>query len=179
MIVEQGWTETQPVQFCQKKFYFNKLDQRLIKMINRTMDVVFTRSGWNSFIITLRQKPRGVSRSRRRTGFLFLRETPLGFWLRVNVNEFHPNLEKTTSSVLSVILINLWVRPFLNLLKWNGNISVKCSNSFFFYSFKMLCLFVCVSVSVYIQLASKRLNQSGSNFVWDLTCIVQREDAFR
>jgi len=149
MIVEQGWTETQPVQFCQKKFYFNKLDQRLIKMINRTMDVVFTRSGWNSFIITLRQKPRGVSRSRRRTSSLCLRETPLGFWLRVNVNEFHPNPEKTTSSVLSVILINLWVRPFLNLLKWNGSISVKCSNSFFFYSFKMLCLFVCVSVSVY------------------------------
>ena len=25
------------------------------------------------------------------------------------MNEFHPNLEKTTSSVLSVILINLWV----------------------------------------------------------------------
>ena len=38
---------------------------------------------------------------------LFLRETPLGFCLRVIVNEFHPNLEKTTSSVLSVILINL------------------------------------------------------------------------
>ena len=35
-----------------------------------------------------------------------LRETPLG--LRVIVNDFHPNLTKTTSGVLSVILINLW-----------------------------------------------------------------------
>ena len=34
-------------------------------------------------------------------------ETPLGFYLRVIVNEFHPNLEKTTSSALTVILINL------------------------------------------------------------------------
>ena len=36
-----------------------------------------------------------------------LRETPLGFCFRVIVNEFHQNLEKTTSSVPSVILINL------------------------------------------------------------------------
>ena len=36
-----------------------------------------------------------------------LRETPLSFCLRVIVNEFHPNLEKMTSSVQSVILINL------------------------------------------------------------------------
>ena len=36
-----------------------------------------------------------------------LRETPLGFCLRVIVKKFHPNLEKTKSSVLSFILINL------------------------------------------------------------------------
>ena len=67
-----------------------------------------------SFTITPRQKPREIVCSRRRTGSLGLvipcrlRETPLGFCLRVIVvNEFHPNLEKTTSSVLSVILINL------------------------------------------------------------------------
>ena len=40
-----------------------------------------------------------------------LRFTPLGFYLRVFVNETHINLEKTTSSVLSVILINPWVKP--------------------------------------------------------------------
>ena len=36
-----------------------------------------------------------------------LRVTPLGLSFRVIVNETHINLEKTTSSVLSVILINL------------------------------------------------------------------------
>ena len=48
-----------------------------------------------------------------------LRETPLGLCLRVIVNvEFHPNLEKSTSSVLSVILINLWFHiHFVNLLR--------------------------------------------------------------
>ena len=67
-----------------------------------------------SFTITLRQKPKKVTRSRRRTGFLFvfvlrrLHVTPLGFCLRVIVNETHRNLENTTSSVLTVILINLW-----------------------------------------------------------------------
>ena len=34
-------------------------------------------------------------------------QAPLGFYLRVIVNETHINLEKTTSSVISVILINL------------------------------------------------------------------------
>ena len=43
----------------------------------------------------------------RESLFCRLRETPLGFFLRVIVKEFHPNLEKTKSSVLSVILINL------------------------------------------------------------------------
>ena len=57
-----------------------------------------------SFTITLRQKPKEVTRSRRRTGFLFvfvlrrLHLTPLGFCLRVIVNETHRNLENTTSS---------------------------------------------------------------------------------
>ena len=36
-------------------------------------------------------------------------ETPLGSFLRVIVNTFHQNLEKMTSSVLSIILFNLWV----------------------------------------------------------------------
>ena len=36
-----------------------------------------------------------------------LRVTPLGFWLRVIVKETHIDHEKTTSSVLYVILINL------------------------------------------------------------------------
>ena len=47
-----------------------------------------SRFGWNSFTIIMR----------------FL-------------NEFHPNLEKTTSSVLSVILINLWMNR-ISILLW-------------------------------------------------------------
>ena len=63
------------------------------------------------------KKPRVVSRSRCRTGSLCLVilrrlcETFLGFCLRVIVNEFHPNLQKTTSSVLSEILINPEKKP--------------------------------------------------------------------
>ena len=38
--------------------------------------------------------------------------TPLGFFIRVIVNENHINLEKTTFCVLSVILIYLWYRLF-------------------------------------------------------------------
>ena len=37
-------------------------------------------------------------------------EAPLGFCLRVIENEFHPNLKKTKSSVLSVISTNLCVK---------------------------------------------------------------------
>ena len=60
------------------------------------------------------QKPKRVSRSRRRIIrqkepiLRQLCETSLGSCLRVIVNECHPNLEKTTSSVPSVILFNLW-----------------------------------------------------------------------
>ena len=45
---------------------------RLIKITNRTLDFVFSRFISISFIITLRQKPKGVTRSRRRTGYLFV-----------------------------------------------------------------------------------------------------------
>ena len=45
-----------------------------------------------------------------------LRITPLGFSLWVIVNEKHINLEKTTYSVLSVILINLWIKLKLYIL---------------------------------------------------------------
>ena len=89
---------------------------RLIKITDRTLDVIFSRFGWNASKITLRQKPRGVSRSRRRTGSLCLviqrrlSETHQAFCLRVIANKFHPNLEKRTPiSVLSVVLINLWL----------------------------------------------------------------------
>ena len=65
----------------------------------------------NITILHLREKPGGVSHSRRSLVILRflrrLREAALGFCLRAIVNEFHPNHKKTTSSVLSVILINL------------------------------------------------------------------------
>ena len=63
-----------------------------------------------SFTITLRQKPK---RSSAQTALNFkteresMRVTPSGLCLRVIVNEKPRNLEKTTSSVLSVLLINL------------------------------------------------------------------------
>ena len=81
-------------------------DHRLIKITDNTLDADFSRFGWDSFTITLRQKPRGVSRSRRRITrqrepvLHRLRPTSLGFCFRV--------IEKTTSNFTSVILINLW-----------------------------------------------------------------------
>jgi len=43
---------------------------RLIKITDRTLDVVFSRFMCIPFTFTLRQKPKGVTRSRRRTGSL-------------------------------------------------------------------------------------------------------------
>ena len=62
-----------------------------------------------SFTKTLRQKPKGVPRRQRTLSLCLviqqcLRVTPLGFFLRVIVNEKTQNFEKTTSSVLSVII---------------------------------------------------------------------------
>jgi len=64
------------------------------------------------FTITLRQKPKGVLRrqrriTRQRESMRCLLGTPLGICLKLIVNKKTLNLEKTTSSVLSVILINL------------------------------------------------------------------------
>ena len=44
------------------------------------------------------------------------------------MNEFHPNLEKATSSVLSVILINLWIYKTLNLKNPAGVFGVEQVN---------------------------------------------------
>ncbi len=46
--------------------------------------------------------------SKKEPVLLRLRVTPLGFSQGVIVNETHINLEKTTVSVLSVILFNQW-----------------------------------------------------------------------
>ena len=43
---------------------------KLIEIKNRTLDVVFSRFISISFTITLRQRPKGVTRSRHRTGSL-------------------------------------------------------------------------------------------------------------
>ena len=74
-------------------------DHGLIKITDKTLDIIFSRFGWNSFT-----RQRWITRQREHV-LCRLRETPLGFCLRVSVNEFHPNLEKTISSVLSVIFI--------------------------------------------------------------------------
>ena len=49
-----------------------------------------------------------------------MRVTLLGVCPRVIVNENPLNLEKTTSSVLSVISINLWQEHWRHLMELNG-----------------------------------------------------------
>ena len=49
---------------------FDDFEQKLIKITDRTLDVVFSRCMCFSVIMTLRQKPKKVMRSRRRTGSL-------------------------------------------------------------------------------------------------------------
>jgi len=61
------------------------------------------------FTITLRQKPKGVPSRQRMLSLCLviqrcLRGTPLCFCLGVIVNEKSLNLEKTASSVISVIV---------------------------------------------------------------------------
>ena len=78
---------------------------RIIKITDRTLDVVFSRLRGFLFTITLRQTPKGVTRRiTRHRESLFYADC---FCLMVIVNLKPLNLEKTTSSVLSVILINL------------------------------------------------------------------------
>ena len=132
------------------------LMHRLIKITDRTLNVVFSSFGWNSFTITLRQKPREVSRSLRRTGSLCpvilrrlrrtgslcpvilrrLRETSQGFCLRVILNDFYPNLEKMTFSVLSVIFINLWINVHLPL--WGAYLEHFSRDFIFCRSYRLL-----------------------------------------
>ena len=83
----------------------NGFKHRLIKITNRTLDVDFSRFMYVSFKITLRQKPKGVTRKLSLCLVIHrgMRVTPLGFCLRVFVNEKPINLEKTTTSVLSVL----------------------------------------------------------------------------
>ena len=73
----------------------------------RTLDVVFSRFRGFLFTISLRQKSKGVTRILSPCLVIqrSMRATPLGFCLRVIVDEKPLNLEKTTSSVLSVLLL--------------------------------------------------------------------------
>ena len=81
---------------------------RLIKNKDRSLEVVFSRFMCFSFTITMRLKPKGVTLSTEREPVLRrLHATHLGILLIVIVNEKHIHLIKTTSRVLSVILINL------------------------------------------------------------------------
>ena len=89
-------------------FYIAKgrqLNTQINNKKDRTHDVVFSRFRGFSFTITLRKKPKGVTHmprciTRQRESMCV---TPLGFCLRVIVNK--KNLEKTTSSVLSILLL--------------------------------------------------------------------------
>ena len=86
---------------------------RLVKIKDSTLYVVFSRFICVLFTSTLRQKLKRVTRNTKRKPVLRrLHVTSLGFCLRVIVNETHTNLEKTTSSVLSVVLINLMCLGF-------------------------------------------------------------------
>ena len=74
---------------------------------DKTLNVVFSRIRGFSFTITQWQKPKRVTRMLSLCLVIqhVMQVTPLGYCLRVVVNEKHLNLEKTTtSSVLSVFL---------------------------------------------------------------------------
>ena len=88
---------------------------RLIKITDGTVDVVFSRFMCVSFTITLRQKPKEVT-SILSLCLVIQRVTPLDFCLRVIVNEKPLNLEKTTSSVLSVLLLTYGCRALCTLI---------------------------------------------------------------
>ena len=86
---------------------------------DRTLDVVFSRFRGFSFTITLRQKPKGVTRMLSLCLVIQcdMHVTPLGVCLRVIVNE---NPLKTSSSVLSVFFLKLWLkRNPQNVLPWS------------------------------------------------------------
>ena len=86
--------------------YFRSLTLRYnyrIITIKIKLDVVFLRFMGFSITITLRQKLKGVTRMLR--WITRQRRESMRFCLRVIVNEKILNLEKTTSSVLSVLLL--------------------------------------------------------------------------
>ena len=70
----------------------------------RTVDVVFLRFRGFQFTIGLRKKSKGVTRIRRRI-LRRMRVTPLGVFPRVIANENPLNLEKTRSSVISLLFL--------------------------------------------------------------------------
>ena len=72
---------------------------------DRTLDVVFSRFRGFSFTITMRQKPKGVTRIPCQDREIACLCPPKGFCLRVIVKENPVHLEKTTSSVLSVLIL--------------------------------------------------------------------------
>ena len=86
-----------------------------MKITDGTVDVVFSRFMCVSFTITLRQKPKEVT-SILSLCLVIQQVTPLDFCLRVIVNEKPLNLEKTTSSVLSVLLLTYGCRALCTLI---------------------------------------------------------------
>ena len=82
-----------------------------LTITDTTLDVVFSSFRCISFTITLRQKLKGATSMLSLCMFFqcSMRVTPSGFCLRVVANEKSFNLEKTTSSVLSVMVNTLWV----------------------------------------------------------------------
>ena len=83
--------------------YISQID----KNTDRTLDVFFSRFRGFSFILTIRQRPKVVTRMHSLCLVIqrCLRGTPLGFCLRASVKENPFNLEKTTSSILSVLFL--------------------------------------------------------------------------
>ena len=86
-------------------------EQSPTKCTDWTLDVVFSRFRGFSFTITLRQKPKGVPRML--SLFLVIRRclrgTPLGFFLRVIVNEKPLNLKRRH------LVSYLWIKGTANI----------------------------------------------------------------
>ena len=77
-----------------------------------------------------------------------MHETPLSLCLKVIVNEKPLNLETATSSVLSVIVNNLWVIPCPYLFtSWSSKNEITQKTDSYFLS--LLCrLKFCIRLSV-------------------------------
>ena len=115
---------------------------------DRTLDVVFSRFRGFSFTITLRQKHKRVPRRQRMLSLCLVIQSCCAelLWASVSriVNEKPLNLEKTTSSGLSVLLL-------IYGTKVHGDIPVVCILFRALQYAYSIFIFLCVRVKILHQ----------------------------